>query len=335
MRILVTGAAGFIGATLALRLLARGDVVYGIDDLNAYYEVTLKKARLDRLRSHEKFDFAQLDIADTAAIEQLFRKERFDAVMNLAAQAGVRYSLENPHSYIRSNLAGFCNILEGSRHSGVGHLVFASSSSVYGANTRLPFSEKDNVDHPISLYAASKKSNELMAHSYAHLFGLPCTGLRFFTVYGPWGRPDMALFKFTKAILEGKPIQVYNNGDMVRDFTYVDDIVEGVIRVIDSPARPDGSWSGEAPNPARSKAPYRIYNIGNNKPVQLMRYIEVLEKALGRKAGLEMMPMQPGDVPATMADVSELETALGYRPGTPVEVGVPRFVEWYRSYYKV
>jgi len=335
MRILVTGAAGFIGATLALRLLARGDVVYGIDDLNAYYEVSLKKARLDRLRSHEKFDFAQLNIADTAAIEQLFRKERFDAVMNLAAQAGVRYSLENPHSYIRSNLAGFCNILEGSRHSRVGHLVFASSSSVYGANTRLPFSEKDNVDHPISLYAASKKSNELMAHSYAHLFGLPCTGLRFFTVYGPWGRPDMALFKFTKAILEGKPIQVYNNGDMVRDFTYVDDIVEGVIRVIDSPARPDGSWSGEAPNPARSKAPYRIYNIGNNKPVQLMRYIEVLEQALGRKAELEMMPMQPGDVPATMADVSELETALGYRPGTPVEVGVPRFVEWYRSYYKV
>jgi UDP-glucuronate 4-epimerase len=335
MRVLVTGAAGFIGATLALRLLARGDVVYGIDDLNAYYEVSLKKARLDRLRSHEKFDFAQLDIADTAAIEQLFRKERFDAVMNLAAQAGVRYSLENPHSYIRSNLAGFCNILEGSRHSGVGHLVFASSSSVYGANTRLPFSEKDNVDHPISLYAATKKSNELMAHSYAHLFGLPCTGLRFFTVYGPWGRPDMALFKFTKAILGGKPIQVYNNGDMVRDFTYVDDIVEGVIRVIDSPARPDGSWSGEAPNPARSKAPYRIYNIGNNKPVQLMRYIEVLEKALGRKAELEMMPMQPGDVPATMADVSELETELGYRPATPVEVGVPKFVEWYRSYYKV
>ena len=335
MRILVTGAAGFIGATLALRLLARGDVVYGIDDLNAYYEVSLKKARLDRLRSHEKFDFAQVDIADTAAIEQLFRKERFDAVMNLAAQAGVRYSLENPHSYIRSNLAGFCNILEGSRHSGVGHLVFASSSSVYGANTRLPFSEKDNVDHPISLYAATKKSNELMAHSYAHLFGLPCTGLRFFTVYGPWGRPDMALFKFTKAILEGKPIQVYNNGDMVRDFTYVDDIVEGVIRVIDSPARPDGSWSGEAPNPARSKAPYRIYNIGNNKPVQLMRYIEVLEKALGRKAELEMMPMQPGDVPATMADVSELEAELGYRPATPVEVGVPKFVEWYRSYYKV
>src|SRR5687767_2109715 len=335
MRILVTGAAGFIGATLALRLLARGDVVYGIDDLNAYYEVSLKKARLDRLRSHEKFDFAQLNIADTAAIEQLFRKERFDAVMNLAAQAGVRYSLENPHSYIRSNLAGFCNILEGSRHSRVGHLVFASSSSVYGANTRLPFSEKDNVDHPISLYAASKKSNELMAHSYAHLFGLPCTGLRFFTVYGPWGRPDMALFKFTKAILEGKPIQVYNNGDMVRDFTYVDDIVEGVIRVIDSPARPDGSWSGEAPNPARSKAPYRIYNIGNNKPVQLMRYIEVLEKALGRKAELEMMPMQPGDVPATMADVSELEAELGYRPATPVEIGVPKFVEWYRSYYKV
>jgi UDP-glucuronate 4-epimerase len=335
MKILVTGAAGFIGSTLSLRLLARGDVVYGVDDLNAYYEVSLKKARLERLRAHEKFEFEQLDIADTPAMERLFGKERFDAVMNLAAQAGVRYSLENPHSYIKSNLAGFCNILEGSRHSKVGHLVFASSSSVYGANTRLPFSVRDNVDHPISLYAATKKSNELMAHTYAHLFGLPCTGLRFFTVYGPWGRPDMALFKFTRAILEGKPIQVYNNGDMVRDFTYVDDIVEGVIRVIDNPARPDGAWSGDAPNPARSKAPYRIYNIGNNRPVQLMHYIEVLEKALGRKAQLEMLPMQPGDVPATMADVSELEAELDYRPSTTVEVGVPRFVEWYRAYYKV
>jgi UDP-glucuronate 4-epimerase len=335
MQILITGIAGFIGAGLALRLLARGDTVHGIDNLNNYYDVALKKARLERLSTHEKFNFERLEIGDRAEMESLFTRHKFDAVMNLAAQAGVRYSIENPHVYIDSNIVGFCNILEGCRHSKVGHLVFASSSSVYGANTRLPFSEHDNIDHPISLYAATKKANELMAHTYAHLYGLPCTGLRFFTVYGPWGRPDMALFKFTKNILEGKPIPVFNNGNMVRDFTYVDDIVEGVVRAIDRQAQPDPSWDGAAPDPARSKAPYRIYNIGNNKPVQLMRYIEVLEKALGKKAQLEMLPMQPGDVPATMADVSALEKGVGYRPKTTVEEGVPRFVEWYRSYYKV
>lgn len=335
MKILVTGAAGFIGSTLALRLLDRGDTVCGIDNLNDYYDVTLKKARLERLSTREKFTFEQLDISDRAGMESLFAREKFDAVMNLAAQAGVRYSLENPHPYIQSNVLGFCNILEGCRHSKVGHLVFASSSSVYGANTKLPFSEQDNIDHPISLYAATKKANELMAHSYAHLYGLPCTGLRFFTVYGPWGRPDMALFKFTKAILDGKPIEVFNHGKMVRDFTYIDDIVEGVMRVIDRPAQADQSWDGAAPNPATSKAPYRVYNIGNNCPVQLMRYIEVLEQCLGKKAQVNLLPMQPGDVAATMADVIELESAVGYRPNTPVEVGVPRFVEWYKSYYPV
>ena len=335
MNILVTGAAGFIGAALALRLLERGDSVHGIDNLNDYYDVGLKKARLGRLSTREKFSFEQLDIADQAGMQSLFARRKFDAVMNLAAQAGVRYSLENPHLYIRSNVVGFCNVLEGCRHSGVGHVVFASSSSVYGANTKLPFSERDNIDHPLSLYAATKKANELMAHTYAHLYGLPSTGLRFFTAYGPWGRPDMALFKFTKNILEGRPIQVFNNGNMVRDFTYIDDIVEGVARVMDRPAQPDPSWDGAAPNPARSKAPYRIYNIGNNKPVQLMRYIEVLERCLGRKAQIEMLPMQPGDVPETMADVSMLESAFGYRPKTTVDEGVPRFVEWYRSYYKI
>lgn len=335
MNILVTGAAGFIGYALALRLLERGDTVHGIDNLNDYYDVALKKARLERLSTREKFSFERLDIADRGAMESLFARRKFGAVMNLAAQAGVRYSIENPEPYIQSNIVGFCHILEGCRHSGVGHLVFASSSSVYGANTRLPFSEHDNIDHPISLYAATKKANELMAHTYAHLYGLPATGLRFFTVYGPWGRPDMALFKFTKSILGGKPIQVYNNGNMVRDFTYVDDIVEGVIRVIDRPAQPDPAWNGAAPDPARSRAPYRIYNIGNNKPVQLMRYIEVLEQCLGKKARFEMLPMQPGDVPATMADVSALQADIGYRPGTTVEEGVPRFVEWYRSYYGV
>jgi UDP-glucuronate 4-epimerase len=268
-------------------------------------------------------------------MESLFARRKFGAVMNLAAQAGVRYSIGNPGPYIQSNIVGFCNVLEGCRHSGVGHLVFASSSSVYGANTRLPFSEHDNIDHPISLYAATKKANELMAHTYAHLHGLPSTGLRFFTVYGPWGRPDMAYFKFTRNILEGKPIQVFNNGNMVRDFTYVDDIVEGIMRVIDRPAQPDPAWDGAAPDPARSRAPYRIYNIGNNKPVQLMRYIEVLEQCLGKKARFEMLPMQPGEVPATMADVSALQAEIGYRPRTTVEEGVPRFVEWYRSYYRI
>jgi UDP-glucuronate 4-epimerase len=309
--------------------------VHGIDNLNDYYDVALKKARLERLTTREKFSFELLDIANRAEMESLFKRQKFDAVMNLAAQAGVRYSIENPYIYIESNIVGFCNILEGCRHSKVGNLVFASSSSVYGANTKLPFSEHDNIDHPISLYAATKKANELMAHTYAHLYGLPCTGLRFFTVYGPWGRPDMALFKFTKNILEGKPIPVFNNGNMVRDFTYIDDIVEGVVRTIDRPAQPDPSWDSAAPDPARSKAAYRIYNIGNNKPVQLMRYIEVLEKSLGKKAQLEMLPMQPGDVPATMADVSALEADIGYRPRTTVEEGVPRFVEWYRRYYKV
>jgi len=335
MHILVTGAAGFIGSALALKLLERGDTVHGVDNLNDYYDVTLKKARLERLSTREKFSFEKLDIADRAGMESLFARNKFDAVMNLAAQAGVRYSIENPHVYIESNIVGFCNILEGCRHSKVGHLVFASSSSVYGANTRLPFSEHDNIDHPISLYAATKKANELMAHTYAHLYGLATTGLRFFTVYGPWGRPDMALFKFTKNILEGKAIEVFNNGNMIRDFTYVDDIVEGVVRVMDHPAEPDPAWNSAAPDPARSRAPYRIYNIGNNKPVQLMRYIEVLERALGKKAQIEMLPMQPGDVPATTADVSALESDIGYRPKTTVEEGVPRFVEWYRRYYGV
>ncbi|MCZ7597713.1 MAG: NAD-dependent epimerase [Gammaproteobacteria bacterium] len=335
MRVLITGAAGFIGAALALRLVERGDDVYGVDNLNDYYDVGLKKARLARLEGRDGFTFEQLDIADRPAMERLFARQRFDAVMNLAAQAGVRYSIENPAAYVDANLVGFGNVLEGCRHSNVGHLVFASSSSVYGANTRLPFGEGDNVDHPISLYAASKKANELMAHAYAHLYRLPCTGLRFFTVYGPWGRPDMALFKFTRGILAGEAIPVYNRGDMVRDFTYVDDIVEGVVRVIDRPASPDPKWSGDDPDPASSLAPYRVYNIGNNRPVKLMRYIEVLEECLGAKAELDLMPMQDGDVPATTADVTALERDLGYRPATTVEEGVARFVDWYREYYDV
>ena len=335
MNILVTGAAGFIGSALAVRLLERGDRVHGIDNMNDYYDVGLKQARLARLTRHPGFRFSKLDIADRAAMADLFAGNRFDAVMHLAAQAGVRYSLVNPFAYIDANLAGFGNVLEGARQSRVGHLVFASSSSVYGANTRLPFSEHHNVDHPVSLYAATKKANELMAHSYAHLYGLPCSGLRFFTVYGPWGRPDMALFKFTARILEQKPIPVFNNGDMVRDFTYVDDIVEGVVRVVDRPAAADPAWNGESPDPATSRAPYRIFNIGNSRPVNLMRYIEVLEQCLGRKALLEMLPMQPGDVQATIADVRDLEKAVGYRPRTPVEEGVARFVTWYRDYYGV
>lgn len=335
MHVLVTGAAGFIGASLAQRLLGHGDSVTGVDNLSEYYDINLKKARLDGLRRFPSFAFEKMDIADRGAMQDLFSRQHFDAIVNLAAQVGVRYSVENPYPYVDTNLVGFCNILEGARRSNVRHLVFASSSSVYGANTKLPFSERDNVDHPVSLYAATKKANELMAHSYAHLYGLPCTGLRFFTVYGPWGRPDMAPFKFTRNIIEGRPIPVFNNGNMVRDFTYIDDIIEGMVRVIDRPAQPDPSWNGAAPDPARSKAPYRIYNIGNSRPVQLMRYIEVLEQCLGRKAQLEMLPMQPGDVPATTADVGELESAVGYRPSTPVEVGVPRFVEWYKSYYRV
>ena len=327
---MITGAAGFIGSTLAKRLLERGDTVTGDDNLNDYYDVSLKEARLARLTSSSHFSFIKADIADRDVMSALFAGNAFDSVVNLAAQAGVRYSIENPAAYIDANLVGFGNILEGCRQSGIGHLVYASSSSVYGSNTKLPFSEKDNVDHPISLYAASKKANELMAHAYAHLYGLPATGLRFFTVYGPWGRPDMALFKFTKGILEGEPIPVYNRGQMVRDFTYVDDIVEGVIRVLD---HPPGKGGGASEPDRSASAPWRIYNIGNSCRVQLMDYIQALEKALGRKATLELLPMQDGDVPATEADVSALESDFGYRPQVGVEEGIKRFVEWYRSYY--
>lgn len=335
MKVLVTGAAGFIGSTLVLRLLGRGDVVHGIDNMNDYYEVSLKEARLARCTSESNFTFQKLDIIDRDAMRELFAGQSFDAVMHLAAQAGVRYSIENPAAYIDANLVGFGNILEGCRHSKVKHLVFASSSSVYGANTKLPFSEHDNVDHPVSLYAATKKANELMAHSYAHLYGLPCTGLRFFTVYGPWGRPDMALFKFTRGILEGKTIPVFNRGEMIRDFTYVDDIVEGVIRTIDNPAKPNPGWTGDRPDSATSYAPYRIYNIGNNQPVELMRYIRVLEACLGKKAKMELLPMQDGDVPATYANVDALGEDVGFRPKTPVEEGIKRFVAWYKEYYRI
>jgi UDP-glucuronate 4-epimerase len=331
-KILVTGTAGFIGSMLAVRLLARGDEVLGVDNLNDYYDVRLKEARLARLRAQPGFRFEWLDIIDRESMRRLFERERPDAVMHLAAQAGVRYSIENPQVYIDANLVGFGNVLEGARRAKVGHFVFASSSSVYGSNAKLPFAESDSVDHPVSLYAATKKANELMAHSYAHLYRLPCTGLRFFTVYGPWGRPDMALFKFTEAILAGRPIQVFNNGNMVRDFTYVDDIVEGVVRVLDKPAAPQPGWDSNNPDPATSAAPYRIFNIGNNRPVKLMRYIEVLEQCLGRKAKLELLPMQPGDVPETYADTAELERAVGYKPDTPIEVGVKRFVDWYLEY---
>jgi UDP-glucuronate 4-epimerase len=335
MHALVTGAAGFIGHAVSQALLRRGNTVLGVDNLSTYYDVRLKQARLERLKDQAGFRFELADVASRERITGLFATNKFDVVVHLAAQAGVRYSLTNPHAYIDANIVGFLNVLEGVRNYRAGHLVFASSSSVYGANGRLPFSEHDNVDHPVSLYAATKKANELMAHSYAHLYGLRCTGLRFFTVYGPWGRPDMALFVFTKAILGGRPLPVFNQGNMVRDFTYVDDIVEGVLRVIDRPAAPDPSWRAETPDPATSQAPYRIFNIGNNRPVKLLRYIEVLEQALGRKAALDLQPMQKGDVAATMADISALEHAVQYRPGTPVEVGVPRFVDWYRSYYKV
>ncbi len=334
-RILVTGAAGFIGSSLSHQLLARGDVIVGIDNLNDYYDPALKEARLARLEQHDNFRFQHLDICDRTGMEALFNGERFDAVMHLAAQAGVRYSLTNPRAYIDANVMGFTNVLEGARHAKSGHLVFASSSSVYGLNTRLPLSESDSVDHPVSLYAATKKANELMAHSYAHLYGLPCTGLRFFTVYGPWGRPDMALFLFTRAILADEPIDVFNHGRMTRDFTYVDDIVKGVMRVIDRPAEPDPDWSGVTPNPATSKAQYRVFNIGNNSPVELMSYIHALEACLGKKATMNMLPMQPGDVAATNADVSRLESWVNFRPQTKVEDGIQRFVEWYRSYYQV
>lgn len=334
-RYLVTGAAGFIGFHVAQYLLNRGDAVVGLDNLNDYYDVKLKLDRVALLRRHDAFTFERADLADRAAVENLFAGHGFDAVINLAAQAGVRHSLVNPHSYVSSNLDGFLHILEGCRHHGVGHLVFASSSSVYGANTRMPFAVEDNVDHPVSLYAATKKANELMAHSYAHLYGLPCTGLRFFTVYGPWGRPDMALFLFTKAILEGRPIDVFNHGKMRRDFTYIDDIVEGVIRVTDRPAAPDPQWSGDDPNPGTSYAPYRLYNIGNHSPVELMDFIAAIERALGQEAEKNLLPLQPGDVPATVADVESLARDVDFRPATSVEEGVARFIDWYREYYQV
>lgn len=332
-KILVTGTAGFIGYHTAERLLARGDEVIGLDNVNDYYDVGLKEARLARLGARDNFRFERMGLEDREGMARFFQKERPEYVIHLAAQAGVRYSLTNPHAYVDSNLVGFTNILEGCRHNGVRHLTYASSSSVYGANTDMPFSVHDNVDHPLSLYAASKKANELMAHTYSHLYGLPTTGLRFFTVYGPWGRPDMALFLFTKAILEGRPIDVFNNGQMRRDFTYVDDIVEGVVRVSDNVASGNEQWSGDAPDPGTSRAPYRIYNIGNNQPVELMRLIEVLEGCLGQEAEKNMLPMQPGDVPATYADVEDLVRDVGFAPRTPIEVGVERFVEWYRGYY--
>jgi UDP-glucuronate 4-epimerase len=335
VKVLVTGAAGFIGMHVAQALLARGDDVVGLDNLNDYYDVRLKQARLARLTSDAGFRFVKCDVADREAMPRLFESERFDRVVHLAAQAGVRYSLQNPHAYVDSNLVGFMNILEGCRHTSVAHLAYASSSSVYGGNTRLPFSEHDNIDHPISMYAATKKANELMAHTYSHLFGLPTTGLRFFTVYGPWGRPDMALFLFTKAILENRPIDVFNNGRMKRDFTYVDDIVEGVVRVLDRAAQPDPDFDPDKPDPARSSAPYRVFNIGNSQPVDLMVYIETLEDALGCKAQKNFLPMQDGDVPATSADTSELAAATGFAPATTVQLGIGRFVEWYRSYYRI
>ena len=333
--ILITGAAGFIGHGLAQRLLAEGRRVVGLDNLNDYYDVQLKRDRLANLQKYDSFRHAAFDMADREQMATLFVEERFDAVVNLAAQAGVRYSLINPHSYVDTNLVGFVNILEGCRHSGVKHLVYASSSSVYGANTKMPFSVHDNVDHPVSLYAASKKANELMAHTYSHLFNIPTTGLRFFTVYGPWGRPEMALFLFTKAILEGRAIDVFNNGNMERDFTYIDDIVEGVVRVIDHVAAPNPAWSGDAPDAATSYCPWRVYNIGNNNKEKLMRYIEVLEDCLGKKAQKNFLPMQPGDVPATYADVTDLVETVGFQPATSIESGVCRFVEWYRQYYKI
>jgi len=332
-RFLVTGAAGFIGNHTCLQLLGRGDEVVGLDNLNDYYDVQLKRDRLARIESHANFRFVELDVADRAEMPALFERESFDVVIHLAAQAGVRYSLENPHAYVDSNLVGFMNILEGCRHTNVKHLAYASSSSVYGANTEMPFSVHHNVDHPLSLYAASKKANELMAHTYSHLYNLPTTGLRFFTVYGPWGRPDMALFLFTKAILEGRPIDVFNEGRMQRDFTYVDDIVEGVIRVADQPAQPNPQWNGDDPDPGTSRAPYRVYNIGNNQPVELMRFIGAIEQALGQEAKKNYLPMQAGDVPATFADVDALTNAVGFRPATPIEDGINRFVAWYREYY--
>ena len=334
MKILVTGAAGFIGFNLSSRLLKEGHEVYGIDNLNDYYDVSLKKKRLSIVEKQAGFKFILGDLADREKIKNLFEAYSFDYVINLAAQAGVRYSIENPASYIDSNLVGFGNILEGCRHSGVKHLVYASSSSVYGLNTNMPFSVRHNVDHPISLYAASKKANELMAHTYSYLYKLPTTGLRFFTVYGPWGRPDMALFLFTKAILNNEPINVFNNGEMQRDFTYIDDIVEGVVRVMNNIPAPDPDWTSDTPNPSISCAPYKLYNIGNNQPVALMTFIKSIEKALGKKAVKKYLPLQPGDVPATYADVNDLIKDTGFKPSTSVEEGINKFVKWYKEYYK-
>ncbi|MGE4295913.1 MAG: NAD-dependent epimerase [Campylobacterales bacterium] len=349
MKVLVTGTAGFIGFHTALKLLERGDEVVGLDNINDYYDVRVKHGRLKlsgidpasveegrliQSSRYPNYRFIKLDLADQNAINKLFQEEKFDRVCHLAAQAGVRYSLTHPHAYMHANIIGTLNILEACRHYPVEHLAYASSSSVYGLNETMPFSIHHNVDHPISLYAASKKSNELMAHTYSHLYGIPTTGLRFFTVYGPWGRPDMALFIFTKAILEGKPIDVYNHGKMKRDFTYVDDIVEGVVRVIDNPAKPNASWSGAHPDPGTSKAPYRVYNIGNSSPVELMTFIEAIEEAIGKKAVKNLLPLQMGDVPATWADVADLETDLGYKPATPVKQGIANFVAWYRDFYQ-
>ncbi len=333
MTYLITGAAGFIGFHLSKRLLAQGKSVVGIDNLSDYYDVNLKKTRLRELEENSEFTFYKLDLVDREGVENLFSENKFDYVVNLAAQAGVRYSLTNPHAYIDCNIVGFLNILEGCRHNDVKHLVFASSSSVYGANTKMPFSVHHNVDHPVSLYAATKKSNELMAHTYSSLYKLPCTGIRFFTVYGPLGRPDMALFLFTRAILENKPIDVFNHGKMKRDFTYIDDIVEGVVRLIDKVPEPDPDWNGDNPDSATSYAPYRIYNIGNNNPVELMKFIEVLEDCLGKKAKKNLLPIQPGDVPETYADVDDLAEDVGFKPATPIEEGIKKFVEWYREYY--
>jgi len=335
MKVLITGTAGFIGSTLSHRLMARGDEVIGIDNLNDYYDVNLKQARLDRLIPNKLFTDVRINLEDKAAIDEAFQKYRPERVVNLAAQAGVRYSLINPYAYLDSNITGFLNILEGCRYNDVKHLVYASSSSVYGANTKMPFSVHDNVDHPISLYAASKKSNELMAHTYSHLYDIPTTGLRFFTVYGPWGRPDMALFLFTKSIIEGKPIDVFNNGQCLRDFTYIDDIVEGVIRTLDKIPTENPDWTGDTPDPASSKAPYSLYNIGNNNPVELMHFIEVIEDCLGKKADKTMLPLQPGDVPKTYANVDDLIRDVGFQPATPIEEGIGNFVNWYREFYQV
>jgi UDP-glucuronate 4-epimerase len=335
LKVLVTGSAGFIGSALTLRLLERGDVVIGLDNHNDYYDPAIKEARLARFVNHPNYTHLRIDLADRQAIEDCFSTHKPERVVNLAAQAGVRYSIDNPLAYINSNIVGFAHILEGCRHHGIEHLVYASSSSVYGANTTMPFSIHQNVDHPLSLYAASKKSNELMAHTYSHLYQLPTTGLRFFTVYGPWGRPDMALFKFTKAIIAGEPIQVFNYGKHRRDFTYVDDIVEGVIRILDRPAASNPQWSGAQPDPGTSPAPWRVYNIGNNAPVELMDYIAAIEKALGIKAQVQYLPLQDGDVPNTYADVDDLVAQFNYKPSTPVEAGIARFVDWYRGYFKV